>query len=826
MDKYKGITGRDQLVTDLLYNYKNKKAKSVILIHAGDGQGKTYVINSLMDNLYNSKENIKIYQNKEGEFVQYGHSLKTKALSSIDISIGTPVFSLGMGFGWESQHSYYNKIKNILSKHITKNVLFCVKDISLSSDCVRTFVTLVIENITELELKFKKKIYFLITDTTNIYENVIYKFHVSKEIIDLPNYSVKDIEPFFERKNRLYRVSDEDVKKIYELSNGNLHIADFLYEEVLIQGNDFLSTLEDIVKNKIALIKMRSEKSDLSGKEIENVIFSASLAIKKFSAGFLTEVTEKKLSDVSSGLEIAKKEALLDQDMQKYYSFLSTDIQKYIADITVENCDNWLVSYYNYYSKYEQDEYYLRAYYLLKYQKKLSSVSFSLLILAYSAALKMSDDLKIKKILELLDTYCITKYDSNNYQNIKTFYDSLYTKKSLIEVKSKYNLAQNDSLEIVIKAELACEYFHYLYLNAKMNTSIYLYVLNKCEQYALHELNFEISDLETINKIDESILRLKIIYDISPCILDHLNNYDGFQKLHQLSINLSRKINNSKHINLGQYIENVFNRKAFLFANPAACGHYYDKAKRFFEINNIWEEYCFTLICEAGTDIVIQQYEHALISCNRVKDICKEQCIQLPLIEKLYNNEIIAAFLLAEQNAKNPKKAIRSAKEALKNLKKQGHKCSNTSQHVIMTNICSLALYCYEDKLYLKYKGKLEKLFNCQDISNIEDESIDDFYRYYFAWFEVYRMIQINEWERAQKYVGLLNGFVPAILKKQEIFWDNKIKAIQAIIDNKQKINAYDFCHHLVETKRNEQTLSKFYYRGLMLSDLQYTSYF
>lgn len=116
---------------------------------------------------------------------------------------------------------------------------------------------------------------------------------------------------------------------------------------------------------------------------------------------------------------------------------------------------------------------------------------------------------------------------------------------------------------------------------------------------------------------DETILRLRIIYDIAPCVLDCLNQYDSFQCLYEKSKELSQRTHNSqKGRNLGLYIENVFNRKAFLFVNQTQCGIYYHKAKRYFKENEIWDEYCITLVCEAGTDIVIQQYEEALKCCN------------------------------------------------------------------------------------------------------------------------------------------------------------------------------------------------------------------
>ena len=70
-----------------------------------------------------------------------------------------------------------------------------------------------------------------------------------------------------------------------------------------------------------------------------------------------------------------------------------------------------------------------------------------------------------------------------------------------------------------------------------------------------------------------------------------------------------------------------------------------------------------------------------------------------------------------------------------------------------------------------------------------------------------------------------LDDFVPALFRKQEIFWNEKNDAVKQLINNKETISAYNFCHNLVKTKRTEQVLSKFFYRGLMLSDLQYTSY-
>lgn len=177
-----------------------------------------------------------------------------------------------------------------------------------------------------------------------------------------------------------------------------------------------------------------------------------------------------------------------------------------------------------------------------------------------------------------------------------------------------------------------------------------LIVLEQCKEFALNELYIDVRSENLPKATDETILRLRIIYDIAPCVLDCLNQYDSFQCLYEKSKELSQRTHNSqKGRNLGLYIENVFNRKAFLFVNQTQCGIYYHKAKRYFKENEIWDEYCITLVCEAGTDIVIQQYEEALKCCNKAISVCEDKNIQLPLIEKLHNNKIIAEFLLKEK---------------------------------------------------------------------------------------------------------------------------------------------------------------------------------
>ena len=147
------------------------------------------------------------------------------------------------------------------------------------------------------------------------------------------------------------------------------------------------------------------------------------------------------------------------------------------------------------------------------------------------------------------------------------------------------------------------------------------------------------------------------------------------------------------------------------------------------------------------------------------------------------------------------------------------------TEFVIITNICSLYLYAGDVSEYIKYKKYLERLIKCDDVSDVSDDDIDDFYRYYFAWFEAYRYISEKNWIQAKEIAGNLDDFVPALFKKQEVFWEKKLLALKEIIDEKREINGYDFSRNLVPLKRRASELAKFFCRGLMLSDIQYTSY-
>lgn len=822
MENYERLNGRDKLIKELTEMYLTKSAESIILIQANRGQGKSYVINKLIEKMPHKE--ITILLSCVDELQTIGGCEKTKNINTVGFTAGIASASIGFSVGWNNLSSQYEKVKNILSSYLKKDILICIDNIEEISDELRCLIIQIIGNIERLENEYHKKIFVLITSALDIQNDVIFKCNSSQKLIKLPNYDIIDVEIFLKAQKKLLTF---DIKKIYTLCQGNLNLTNFIYKEMCIENNNYLDTLSDVVNRKLDILKFHGEQEKINGYDIEDIIFSASLALKNINAQLLNNIIEKNVPLIQLGLDIACQESLLEKDLKRYYAFISDEVQNKIAEITIKRREDLLLSYYNYYTHNEPDEYYIRAYYIYKYRENLTDLSETLFLLAYFFAKKMFDNQKVEMIEEL---FLITNKVENikfNFMKIKKFCNDIESEVDLSIISEDFEEIQKSDFDITVLAEASCEYFGILYRKHEMNTTNVSHVLNNCIGYAENELFIDCNEINGIYRTDEKILRLKIIYEIAPYILDEKNDYDAFQKLYNLSKELNCDNNISKRQkSLGEYIENVFNRKAFLFVNQASCDIYYEKAKKYFSKHEIWLEYYITLVCQAGTYIVIQEFEKAIQICESIRKECEERQIILPQIEKLYNNEAIAEFLLAEKNASTIKKAQSASKKTLTKLKKLINGDASSAQFVIYTNICSLCLYSDDRKQYYKYKKQFEKIYKCKNLADIMDEGIDDFYRYYFAWFELYCAISDENWDDAEKIANSLNDFVPALFRKQEIFWTKKLDAAKALIKNKTKQNAYYFCNNLVKTQRQEQILSKFFYRGLMLSDLQYTSYF
>ena len=196
--------------------------------------------------------------------------------------------------------------------------------------------------------------------------------------------------------------------------------------------------------------------------------------------------------------------------------------------------------------------------------------------------------------------------------------------------------------------------------------------------------------------------------------------------------------------------------------------------------------------------------------------------INVPQIEKIYNNLYIAQFLEYEQETLSLKQCQLYAKNTIRCLKKLLSGESNGKEHVILTNLASLSLYVGQENDYFNAKSLLENSFGCKDVSDLNDIKINDFYRYHFAWYEFYRNLTHSAWEKCENILNNLDGFYPALFKRH-IEIDRRIIAAKNILEKRECPDPLNFCLNFM--KDLSYTTEMTYSRGLPLSDLQFTSW-
>lgn len=481
--EYSGLNGRDQLVEELKDQYLTESAATLTYIRASCGQGKSYIINKLIETLPHRllDSKIKIFWTYADALTPINDYGKIARINQVGISGGAVGFSAGLTLGWQNESSQYEKIRQILRPIGDQNILICVDGIEYLSDELQFLIFQIIKNIYRLERDYDKKIFVLMTGAQSIYEDIICKYGISYKIVELPKYIAIDIKQYFETEHKFLQF---DADKVYSLCSGNLNLADFLYNDLVIQENSYLDTLAEIVQRRLAFIKEQGTAKQLNDRDIEDIIFAAALAIKKFSVQYLRKIVDKDAVQIKNGLDIACNESLLKKEIEKHYSFISDEIQEYMTELAFANREDIFILYYNYYAKNEPDQYFLRAYYIYKYQGHLSDASRVLFLLAYCFASKIYDEPKIKRIESFLLADSIDPQTKEFFKTLKKFFDDIHGEADISVIASDYNALKNDIDDMTLSAEITSEYFEYLYRKTPMDTPEASLILEKCYSYA------------------------------------------------------------------------------------------------------------------------------------------------------------------------------------------------------------------------------------------------------------------------------------------------------------------------------------------------------
>lgn len=789
------------------------------------GCGKNYVTRSICKKI-SEHENISVLELLDDQLVQKNRKYKTHKLN-IEFNAA---FYIGLaGSIVEKNDSKLNYIISTLKEVKNRNIVIVQSNIEKTAESVMQLIKFISQNKAYIENQTDKIL--TIICTSNIKDSSAFSDWQFCETINFKKYSEEAVKQYIEKdlNYSLEKVvgADQKLSRLIGICNSNLNLINIIYREVFENDISFSESLTEIVNIRINEIKKQyADNQCVSENDLEDIILSCSFSIDYFNRFLIGFTSQKDDSIILSSLHIFDETNIIYKKDIENYLFVSDEIKLILSQKMKGKNQEQYIRFYNYITIYKNDSYYERAFYLLKYFNNVDKNVLSLLLLAISKAFVFDDEWKLEKIIDIFDEYPVL----DEYKiAINQFISACEAMK--IE-KYRNAIQQLDNIDLnffnkVARAEINRIKFRCYYYVKDTQSNICYKTLFNLANLAQNPLCFNFNENGEYCTEEEYTLKLQILYDIAPCAIDDYNEYELFQELYDAINKLMRQVNNkgitTKYM---EYILNVFNRKAFLYANPMTVDTYYDEAKSFFYSNKIYDEYCITLICYAGSLLASSEYSKAIKLCKEAETIIKEKRLIIPTPQKLINNLSIAEFLQFENTSQcidDIKKF--SYKTALKLFRLCEKLNSSATKHVMLTNVASLALYSENIQLYEMAKREIELSIECDNVSNLHDEHINDFYRYHFAWFELFKNMQNDNWNYCQNLIDELDNFIPALFKKSESLWKKKNYAARELIRNRSKIDGYYFCRHLVDLKLHKGEYNSFCYRGLPLSDLQYTSY-
>lgn len=795
--KYTGLQGREGTINYILGICEKGKYKD-FLITGEKGSGKKYILNSLIKKL-SDYENLSVFKLIGDEFIDCRAYVNTRIVDAT-FRINLTSF-LGISVNTKARtNTKTNYLLTLLRKIPDDNIVFIINDWSNVDNNMASFIDILTKERSFFTSQTNKSYFFIISDS-----NCSSTF-INFERIDLVKYTQKDITAYLFSN---FGIKKARAKRIFNLCGSDLNLVNLLAQELEDKNTIYETTLENLIKNKIETCKDRAKKQNIASDQMEHIIVACAFCLTKFTGKEVETVTNITSNVVTDCFHISMEENLLTQENMQY-NFVSKEIKNMLQ--TKFDCRrNIYMEYYKYLSLNKPDEYYQRALYLIKYYNTITKNAASLLVLSLLINNSQQWEIKYKKIEELIYGYNV-KYITL-FEGIKNFYSNYREGRGKLAVEAIRNY-DFSLLNSVGNATIERAVFQNFYENNIKEQ------LEQAYYQLLEYVNMSLYIVEENCQTEEKLLKLKIIYTLLPYVLDDRNDINTFNLLKEEGDVLYRNLLTLPYEIKGlAYMRNVMNRKAFLFAHPQATSNYYFEAESYFESNEIWDQYCMTLISHAGTLLACGEYGYSIKLCEEALKIIAERHLIVDDIQKLYNNKIIASFLNKERSIADKSVLKKEAESTLNALNRLLTHKSNACNHVILTNMASLALYCDKFEEYSNIKSRIESSLKCEDVSNMDDKTINDFYRYHFSWYQLYRYQRNNQWDKCIDLLEKIENGVPALFKKFESMLIDKIQFFKNNFIMHRCLDGPEFC-----LWRKTDKSSTFIDRGLLLSDLQFTS--
>lgn len=780
-----------------------------------NGSGKKYVIENL-ENLL--KKKCDIYRIVCDTVVKKNQSVPTHTFNIAFSLNGFIGISLSAIKNDSLKINYI--VSNLKALTLKKILLITALDYDLLPAESRDFIAILISNKTYIEKRVKKSITVIITSNSDYFTG---RYNAIN--IQFRDYKRNDIYNFLiEVCGYLpYQISNEKLNQICNLCGTNFNLVKS-YSSFILDSNAPSNSIEAIVDTKLNYYIQSGCRYNLSKDELKSILYVSSLSVNMLTPEMISYVTKITEENTEKGFECAVYENFLEKENPlklqiNNFLFISQEEKKYLCRQAYPIYLKKVVDYYVYLSEIAEDEYFERSQYLLQYYGELNKNVFALLGLAISKSFLLNDCILREKVIIFFNANIHDEEQKILFFNIIEAYQE-HQKGNYRQSNDILHNIDYTIINTALVAELKRLDFKNGYLG-HLSSPMRLNGLSKELQAHLEQKIVICNDSVFGNK-DEKIISLKIIFDLAPFILDSQNDRETFRKLYDDSLILTQYINN--HFvkkSFAEYVINVFNRKAFLFAPPSIASVYYEQATAYFKENHIWDEYAITLASKAGNEIALHRYDSAVNNCEKAISILNENSIEIAQFEKIYNNLYIANFLYFEEEHTIEDSQIKAA-ETVYELEKLLTEASCGMNHVIMTNMASLNLYANNENDYHRVKRKLETSLKCKDVSNINDVTINDFYRYHFAWYEFYLNLMHKEWKKCDKILKLLQSFYPSIFHNTEKM-DLRVEAARFLVKNKCIPELQKYGKNMLQFAPSDR--QRYISRGLPLSDLQFTSW-
>lgn len=783
-----------------------------------NGTGKEYVLKLIEKKLDKKSE---IYRIVSDTFIRTGQRISTHSIN-VGISLNGLVGISLNAIKNDSQIINYI-VSNLKSLSIKKSLLISAIDYDALPPESREFINVLLCYKKYIEKKINKKITIIVTSNEDYFNskfdinNIIFKDYdradIYKYLINICGYKAQQI-------------TNEQLTQICKLCGTNLNLVNN-YAKLILNRGEEATSIEHIIDAKLNYYIRSGEKYDLSKEDLKSILLTSSMSINILTINMISQINCMNKQSVENGFYCALNEKFIEEEFVSQfnkpinYLFISEKEKNYLYSLAQKTYAQKNFEYYIYLSETAEDEYFERSQYLFRYYNIINKEVFALIILGLSKTFMLNDILQREKIKSFFLKNNYNKYYKELFSNIceayMNHYHGYYEK--TIEILEHID---NSEINIVLAAELRRLKFKSIYM--EHNTT--LADLNEVAQELFSHLNQKIflsTGFAPKNK-DEKILSLRIIFELAPYELDTLNDKETFQQLYDNSLLLINYIDN--HFvkkGVSEFIINIFNRKAFLFAVPSQARLYYEQAVAYFKDNKIWDEYVIALASKAGNEIALHKYSLAIEDCTTAIATMERFELEILQQEKIYNNLYIAQFLYFESCMSNDLHEIQNeAVNISKKLEKLLTSTSNGMNHVILTNMASLYLYAGKENEYYYTKKQLEASLGCKDVSELNNTKINDFYRYHFAWYEFYIHLKHSNWNQCLQILNNLNSFYPSIFHNIEKM-DLRVQAAKFLIDQKIIPDLKKYGINMLQYAPLDKKL--YISRGLPLSDLQFTSW-